>query len=89
MEQQPADHTPATSEQPVRFEDALMRLENIVLQLESGQLSLEESIARFEEGVKLGKICREKLGQAQEKIEVLIKNADGTLGWGNITPPQP
>ncbi|MBQ6472599.1 MAG: exodeoxyribonuclease VII small subunit [Victivallales bacterium] len=85
----PVENTPATAEQPVKFEEALARLENIVFQLESGQLSLEESIARFEEGVKLGKLCREKLGQAQEKIEVLVKNADGTLGWGNFTPPQP
>jgi len=87
--EQPAANMPASAEQPVKFEEALSRLENIVFQLESGQLSLEESIARFEEGVKLGKICREKLGQAQEKIEILVKNADGTLGWGSLTPPQP
>jgi len=63
------------------FEDALARLEAIVYQLESGSLPLEESIKQFEEGMRLSKICGDKLSDAENKIEQLVKRNDGTLGW--------
>ena len=63
------------------FEEALMRLEAIVAQLEGGQLSLEESLRRFEEGMALSKVCGDKLSEAESKIEVLIKNTDGSFAW--------
>lgn len=63
------------------FEDALAKLEAIVAEMEGGRLSLEESMARFEEGMKLTNYCGEKLGQTEKKIEVLLKNAQGTPEW--------
>ncbi|MCB0272993.1 MAG: exodeoxyribonuclease VII small subunit [Bdellovibrionales bacterium] len=54
------------------FEIAIKELETIVHKLESDELPLEESIALFDEGTKLSKICSEQLDQAQEKIEKLI-----------------
>ena len=54
------------------FETAIKELETIVHKLESDELPLEESIALFDEGTKLSKICSEQLDQAQEKIEKLI-----------------
>ncbi len=57
----------------INFEKALERLEKIVEEIEKGELTLEETIRKFEEGVKLCKICKEKLEKAQAKLEELMK----------------
>jgi exodeoxyribonuclease VII small subunit len=62
-----------------RFEDALSSLESIVEKLESGELSLEDSLAAFEEGIRLSRICSKRLEKAEKKIEILLKGEDGQL----------
>jgi exodeoxyribonuclease VII small subunit len=62
-----------------RFEDSMKRLEEIVRELESEDLSLEEALSKFEEGVKLGKICRELLDKAETRIKVLVEDEAGNL----------
>ena len=64
---------------PKKFEDALTRLEEIVRNLESGDLTLEESLENFEEGMKLTKLCNDRLDSAQKKIETLLKDHQGNL----------
>jgi exodeoxyribonuclease VII small subunit len=61
------------------FEEALKKLEGIVEAMESDELPLETLLAKFEEGSKLTKICREKLSEAELKIQQLEKNAAGEL----------
>jgi exodeoxyribonuclease VII small subunit len=61
------------------FEDALGRLEGIVKKLEKPDLPLEESIKLFEEGMGLSKICSERLDQAQQRVELLQKEASGAM----------
>lgn len=61
------------------FEASLAELEQIVKKLEEGEQPLEESLTLFEQGVKLARECRERLTQAERRIEVLIKDADGRL----------
>ena len=61
------------------FEDALNQLEGIVKKLEKPDLPLEESIKLFEEGMSLSKICSEKLDQAQQRVEILQKEASGSM----------
>jgi len=61
------------------FEEALQKLETIVETMESGDLPLESLIARYEEGVKLAKVCQEKLVEAELKIQQLEKTAAGEL----------
>ena len=56
------------------FEESLQSLEKIVNDLESGKLPLEESLAKFEDGVKFYKECKEKLGQVEKKITVLTES---------------
>ncbi|MFC1712749.1 exodeoxyribonuclease VII small subunit [Candidatus Poribacteria bacterium] len=68
----------------VKFEDALSNLENIVEKLERGELSLEESLAAFEEGIRLSRICSKQLDAAEKKIEILIKGEDGNLKTENF-----
>mgnify|MGYP001502156297 CR=1 FL=1 len=56
-----------------KFEKALERLKVIVSNLEKGDLALEESLQLFEEGVNLSRYCSERLGDAERRIEVLVK----------------
>jgi len=58
------------------FEEALKKLEGIVEAMEADDLPLETLLAKYEEGSKLVKICREKLSDAELKIQQLEKNAD-------------
>jgi len=63
----------------VSFEDALARLEGIVDRLEKGELSLEESLALYEQGIALSRLCHGKLAEAEDRIELLLKNARGDV----------
>ena len=47
-------------------------LEAIVTELESGDLELEASLSRFEEGVALSRRCADQLGEARQRIDVLV-----------------
>ena len=71
---------------PKKFEDALTRLEEIVRNLESGDLTLEESLENFEEGMKLTKLCNDRLDSAQKKIETLLKDHQGNLAKKPFNP---
>ena len=61
------------------FEEALKKLEGIVEAMESDDLPLETLLAKYEEGTRLVKICREKLSEAELKMQQLEKNAAGEL----------
>ncbi len=65
------------------FEASLKELESIVKQLEEGDMPLEESLKLFEAGVRLSRDCRERLTNAERRIEVLMKEADGSM---NLEP---
>ncbi len=60
------------------FEEAITKLETIVKELESGNCTLDESIEKYTEGMKLAKICGDKLNNATEKINKILKE-NGTL----------
>jgi len=62
-----------------QFEDSMKRLEGIVRELENEELSLEDAIAKFEEGIRLGKVCRELLEKAEKRIRVLMEDEKGNL----------
>ncbi|MGC1403196.1 MAG: exodeoxyribonuclease VII small subunit [Thermodesulfobacteriota bacterium] len=62
-----------------RFEDTFKKLEMIVNKLESGDLSLEESLKLFEEGMRLSRICSQRLAEVQKRVEVLLRADDGGL----------
>ena len=61
------------------FEAAIEKLNDILLKLESGSLALDESLALFEEGVSLIKLCNEKLDSAEQKVRILTESNDGTV----------
>jgi exodeoxyribonuclease VII small subunit len=68
------------------FETSLTALEEIVGKLEDGDLPLEQSLELFEKGIKLSRECRDRLTSAERRIEVLMKDADGTLTTSEFTP---
>jgi exodeoxyribonuclease VII small subunit len=62
-----------------KFEVSLKKLEDAVSRLESGELSLDDSLKVFEEGVRHASICSRKLNEAQKKVELLLKQKDGSF----------
>jgi exodeoxyribonuclease VII small subunit len=74
----PAPKKPETTKKP-DFERSLSRLEEVVRKLESPQLSLDEAMKLFEEGVNLSRECQKQLEEAEGRVEILLKKADGKL----------
>jgi exodeoxyribonuclease VII small subunit len=72
---------PKKAEPPKKpdFERSLARLEEVVRRLESPQLSLDEAMKLFEEGVVLSRECQKQLEEAEGRVEILLKKADGKL----------
>ena len=70
----------------VPFEEALEKLEGVVDAMESGDLPLESLLAKYEEGMKLAKVCQEKLAEAELKIQQLEKNAVGEMKLKSLSP---
>ena len=60
------------------FEQALERIDEIVRALEKGDAPLAESLAMFEEGAGLIRICEQTLNEAEQKVVKLRPSADGT-----------
>jgi exodeoxyribonuclease VII small subunit len=59
------------------FETAMERLERIVEEMESDKLPLEDLLKRYEEGTKLVRVCEDKLRSAEQRIEIITRNAAG------------
>ena len=64
----------------VRFEEALKQLEAIVSRLELGDLPLEEALSIFEEGIRLTKLCSQRLNEAERRVNILVRSADPATG---------
>jgi exodeoxyribonuclease VII small subunit len=62
-----------SKEQEQSFESSLASLERIVANLESGDLPLERALELFEEGVALARRCQNQLGDAERKVEMLLR----------------
>ena len=55
------------------FENAMKELEVIVEQLEKGDVPLEEAISYYKEGMKLSKLCHEKLQNVEQQMEQILR----------------
>lgn len=62
------------SENEITFEKALIELEDIVAKLESTDVPLEKAIDYYQAGMKLSKLCDEKLTDAQDKMTLILKD---------------
>ena len=61
------------------FEEALKKLEEAVAGLEEGNLPLSEALRLFEEGLKASSLCRARLEEAKQKVEVLAAESGGNF----------
>lgn len=62
------------------------RLEEIVEQMESGKMHLEDLIVRYEEGMKLVKLCQERLASAEQRIEIITRDSAGRANTKKFDP---
>ncbi len=69
-----------------KFEDYLRQVEETVKSLEGGKLGLEESIEKYETGIKALRQCYAILEQAEKKIQLLVKEKDGSLTAKDFDP---
>lgn len=60
------------------YEAAVAELESLVEQLERGDITLEESLKLYERGVLLTRDCQEALQAADQKVQMLVKQAGNT-----------
>jgi exodeoxyribonuclease VII small subunit len=70
------------------FEAAYERLEQILEKMNAEQVSLDEALALYEEADKLISTCQKKLNEAEQKIEILLKNQDGSVRVDENEHPQ-
>ena len=52
-------------------------VQELVDKLESGELDLEDSLLNFEEGVKLVRLCKQRIEAAELRIRELEEGPDG------------
>jgi exodeoxyribonuclease VII small subunit len=57
------------------FEAAIEKLEKIVEQMESAKLPLEDLLVQYEEGIRLVAVCNDRLTAAENRIEMLNREA--------------
>lgn len=67
-----------SNENNISFEEAMTQLEKIVEKLEEGDVPLEKAITYYQEGMKLSKVCSDKLTGVQEKMTQIL-NEQGEL----------
>jgi exodeoxyribonuclease VII small subunit len=59
------------------FEQAFDALETTVGKLESGGLALEQAVALYEEGMRLAKLCGQRLDAAELRVSRLASSDSG------------
>jgi exodeoxyribonuclease VII small subunit len=64
---------------PPALADDLARLEEIVRKLEADDLELDTALALFEEGVARLRAARERLADAELKVQAVLDAADGDI----------
>lgn len=64
------------TETELTFEDAQRELERIVERLERGQAGLDETIALWERGEELYRLCLARLDAARGRIEELARREE-------------
>lgn len=60
------------AEKNATFEDNLRRLEDVVGKLEQGELPLDDAVKLYQEGMRLSKLCAERLASVEAEIKKLV-----------------
>ena len=70
----------------ISFEEAMKRLDEITEELSREGVSLDRSLALYEEGVKLARVCNEKLEDTERKIKMLQISQSGEVSEKDFIP---
>ena len=73
------------SKSPIpRLADELARLEEIVRKLEADDVELDAALALFEEGVARLRAARERLADAELKVQAVLEQAGGDIRFSKL-----
>lgn len=56
------------------LEDSFSEISQLIDQMEHKELTLEQSLTNFERGITLIKHCQKILTDAEQKVQILVKN---------------
>ncbi|MDY2788173.1 MAG: exodeoxyribonuclease VII small subunit [Atopobium sp.] len=73
------DKTEVTPLKDLSFKEANIELEQIVRSLESGDLELEVALEKYNRGVELLNDLRERLANAEQRVQVLLDASAATV----------
>ncbi len=83
---------PDREEQPeeLSFEEAMASLDAIVASLEGERLPLEEMVASYERGMKLLRVCRNRIETARQRVELITADFEGRgkASLGEFSAPE-
>lgn len=65
-----------TAEEPLSYEQAREELVEVVRRLESGGTNLEESLALWERGERLARICQSWLDGARKRLDDVLEGEE-------------
>ena len=68
-----------TEAEEIKLEDAMKRLDEVVRALDTDGRELEDALKLYEEGVRLVRVCHEKLSEAERKVKLLKLSAEGEM----------
>ena len=69
------------------FEETLKQLEEAVERLEAGDLALDDALRSFEEGLKASNLCRARLEEARQRVEILMAEDGGDFRLKELDAP--
>jgi exodeoxyribonuclease VII small subunit len=69
---------------PVSLARELEQLEDIVRRLEADDVDLDDALALFEDGVRRLRAARDRLAQAELKVQSVLEGAGGDLMTGDL-----
>lgn len=62
------------SSDDMTLEETFGELDKVVGQLEDGEISLEDSFRVYEKGMRLLKLCNEKIDAVEKKVQVISES---------------
>ena len=66
------------------FEESLSELEKLVSELEKGEVALDDAIKKYTEAMELSKACSDKLKNATDAINKIVKENGELEEFKNI-----
>ncbi|QSS98908.1 exodeoxyribonuclease VII small subunit [Pontibacillus sp. ALD_SL1] len=61
-------------QEDMSFEEAMKQLEQIVEKLEEGDVPLEKAITYYQDGMKLSKVCNDKLNNVEKQMQQIMND---------------